>query len=88
MLKYIHWVGVGGNEMLKILRVLLSVIVIMLGSYSLITQNFEVMPYTFIILGMLFLITGSLELKAKREINAIISILAALFILFVAIYIF
>ena len=74
--------------MLKILRVLLSVIVIMLGSYSLITQNFEVMPYTFIILGVLFLITGSVELKAKREINAIISILAALFILFVAIYTF
>jgi len=53
-----------------------------LGSYSLITQNFEVMPYMFFILGMVFLITGSVELKAKRKTSAIISILATLFILF------
>ena len=45
------------------------------------------MTYTFVILGVLF-ITGSMELKAKRKIHAIISIIAALFILFVAIYIF
>lgn len=74
--------------MLKILRVLLSGIVILLGSYSLITRNFEVMPYIFLFLGVLFLITGSVELKAKRKINAIISILVAPIMFFVAIYTF
>ncbi len=74
--------------MLKILRALLSIIVIVLGSYSLITQNFEVMPYMFFILGMMFLITGGVELKAKRKTSAIISILATPFMFFVAIYTF
>ena len=74
--------------MLKILRALLSIIVIVLGSYSLITQNFEVKPYMFLILGMMFLITGSVELKAKRKTSAIISIFAAPFMFFVAIYTF
>ena len=74
--------------MLKILRALLSITVIVLGSYSLIAQNFEVMPYMFLILGIIFLITGSVELKAKRKTSAIISILATPFMFLVAMYTF
>lgn len=74
--------------MLKILRILLSVIAIVFGSYALITENFEVMPYALIVLGVLSLITGSVEIKAKRKTGGIISIIAAAFTLFVAIYTF
>lgn len=63
--------------MLKLLRILLSVIVIVLGSYVLITESFGIMPYLFLVIGVLSLITGGMELKAKRNTSAIISILAA-----------
>lgn len=76
----------GGNEMLKLLKILLSVTVIVLGSYSLITKNFNSMPFMLFVLGTLFLITGSAELKAKRRTNGIISLIAAAWLLFVAIY--
>ncbi len=79
---------VGGNGMLKTFRILLSIIVFGLASYSLITQNFEFMPYMLFALGVLSLITGITELKAERKTSAILSILAAAFVLFVAIYTF
>lgn len=72
--------------MLKILRLLLSVFVIVLGSYSLITKNFEFISYMLLAVGVLSLVTGSLELKAKRKTSAIISFLAAAFLIFVFIY--
>lgn len=74
--------------MLKTFRILLSIIVFGLASYSLITQNFEFMPYMLFALGVLSLITGITELKAERKTSAILSILAAAFVLFVAIYTF
>ncbi|WP_186673914.1 DUF3953 domain-containing protein [Sporosarcina sp. BP05] len=74
--------------MLKILRVILSVIVIALAGYGLITKNFEFMPYMMFFLGVFILVMGVLELQAKRTTNAIITILGSAFILFVAIYTF
>ena len=72
--------------MLKILRIILSVIVMALAGYSLITKNFEFMSYMMFFVGVLMLVTGVAELQAKRKINAISSILAATFLFFVAIY--
>ncbi|WP_186673750.1 DUF3953 domain-containing protein [Sporosarcina sp. BP05] len=74
--------------MLKISRVILSVIVIALAGYGLITKNFEFMPYMMFFLGAFILVMGVLELQAKRMTNAIISFLGSAFILFVAIYTF
>ncbi|QNK89589.1 DUF3953 domain-containing protein [Sporosarcina sp. FSL K6-1540] len=74
--------------MLKILRIILSVIVMALAGYSLITKNFEFMSYMMFFLGVLMLVTGVAELQAKRKTNAISSILAAAFLFFVAIYTF
>ena len=74
--------------MWKILRIISSVIAFALAGYSLITKNFEFMPYMLLFLSVFVLVTGFLELKAKRKTSAIISILAAAFGFFVAIYTF
>ncbi len=74
--------------MLKILRIILSVIVMALAGYSIITKNFEFMPYMMFFVGVSMLVTGVAEFQAKRKSNAIPSILAAAFLFFVAIYTF
>ncbi|QOV11190.1 DUF3953 domain-containing protein [Viridibacillus arvi] len=77
-----------GELMLKILRIISLVIAFALAGYSLITKDFKFMPYMLLFISVSSLVTGLLELKAKRKISAIISILAAAFGFFVAIYIF
>ena len=74
-------------SILKILKVILSVIVIALAGYGLITKNFEFMPYMIFFLGVFMLVTGASELQAKKK-SAIFFILAAVFLFFVAIYTF
>jgi hypothetical protein len=78
----------GGEKVLKVVRIILSVIVIALAGYGLINKNFEFMSLTMLFLGMSILVTGLLELQAKRKSSAVIFILASAFILFVAIYTF
>lgn len=72
--------------MLKIVRMISSFIAFALAGYSLITNNFEYMPYMLFFLGVSVLVTGVLELKAKRKTSAIISFLAVAFTFFVVIY--
>ena len=74
--------------MLRVLRITSLVIGMALAGYSLITKNFEFMPYMMFFVGVLMLVTGVAELQAKRKPNAISSILAAAFLFFVAIYTF
>ena len=74
--------------MLNTIRVLLGIIVIVLSINSLINKNYDFIHLTLFALGVLTLITGIVEFKAKRKTNAIISILAAAFVIFVTIYIF
>ena len=71
--------------MLKVLRIILSVIVIGLAVYGKITNNFEFMPYMMFFMGLLMLVTGVSELQAKRKTSAICIFLAAAFLFFVAI---
>ena len=73
---------------MKILRLFLSAAVIALSGYSLITKNFEYMPYILLFLGVLGLVMGVSEIQAKRKVSAILSFLAASFACFVAIYTF
>jgi len=72
---------IGETEKLKILKVILSVIVIALAGYGLITKNFEFMPYMMLFLGVFMFVTGVAELQAKRKTNAISLILAAAFLI-------
>ena len=71
---------------IKLLRIVLSILIIVMASYCLITSNFGLMPYLLMILGVNSFITGSTELQAKRKTNAVISFLAGAFAFFVGIY--
>ncbi|AKO92109.1 DUF3953 domain-containing protein [Priestia filamentosa] len=68
--------------MLKGLRVFLSVIVVILSGYSLLTQSFKVMPYSMLLLSALILVTGLIELqKNKKEFWGYLCIVVSLFAL-------
>jgi Protein of unknown function (DUF3953) len=70
------------TEMLKGLRVFLSVIVVMLSGYSLLTQSFKLMPYSMLLLSALILVTGFIELqKNKKEFWGYVCIVVSLFAL-------
>jgi hypothetical protein len=68
--------------MLKGLRVFLSVIVVILSGYSLLTQSFKLMPYSMLLLSALILVTGFIELqKNKKEFWGYLCIVVFLFAL-------
>ncbi|MFJ5625103.1 DUF3953 domain-containing protein [Peribacillus loiseleuriae] len=71
--------------MLKILRIVLSVIVFALAGYSLITKNFEFIPYMMLFLGANVLVTGLIELqKDQKGVWGYMYIIASLFPLYVS----
>lgn len=74
--------------LLKVMRIIFSVIGAGLGAYALITDNFQVMPFMLFSLGAMMLVTGISELQEKRKTMAIISFLSAAFALFVCVYTF
>ena len=61
--------------MLKILRIILSIITIGLSGFSLITQNFEYTPYLMLSLGATMLVMGLIELKKTKKNFGDISVL-------------
>ncbi|MCM3537307.1 DUF3953 domain-containing protein [Priestia endophytica] len=68
--------------MLKGLRVFLSVIVVILSGYSLLTQSFKLMPYSMLLLSALILVAGFIELqKNKKEFWGYLCIVVSLFAL-------
>ncbi|WP_019392389.1 DUF3953 domain-containing protein [Priestia filamentosa] len=72
--------------MLKRLRIFLSVIVLILSVYSLITQNFKLMPYSMFLLSAMILVTGLIELKKdKKEFWGYVCIIVSLFAVYVSI---
>lgn len=72
--------------LIKIIRVILGIIVIVLSGYSLLTKNFELMPYLMLFLGSLILTTGVIELQKDRKgFWGYMSIIVSLFIFFVSI---
>jgi hypothetical protein len=72
--------------MLKILRIILSIITMGLSVFSLITKNFEYMPYLMLSLGATMLVTGLIELqKNSKEFWGFFGIVASLFAFYVAI---
>ncbi len=53
----------GGKNLLKVLRIILSISVVTLGSYSLITRKFDLLPHSLV--GILTLVLGLIELKRQ-----------------------
>ena len=70
---------------MKIVRVILAIVVIVLSSYSLITET-DLMPYCLFILGALILMTGLSELQKDRKgFWGYMNIVISFFIFFVSI---
>ncbi|MGF9975859.1 DUF3953 domain-containing protein [Viridibacillus arvi] len=71
---------------MKKLRIILSVIVIALAGYSLITKNFEFMSYLMFFLGAFMLVMGLDELqKDRKRFEGYMCIIVSMFIFFVSI---
>ncbi|MGW6298983.1 DUF3953 domain-containing protein [Peribacillus butanolivorans] len=72
--------------MLKILRIVFSIIVLILSGYGLITKNFELSSYMIFFLGALMLVTGLAELqKDRKRFWGYMSIIVSLYAFFVSI---
>lgn len=69
--------------MLKIIRIIFGIIAVSLAVYSLITQNFFMIPYMLFFLGGMFLIVG---LQERKKSKSIVFFLVAGFNIFVSIY--
>ncbi|MDM5360718.1 DUF3953 domain-containing protein [Peribacillus sp. ACCC06369] len=66
-------------------RVILAIVVIVISSYSLITEA-ELMPYYMLFLGALILVTGFAELQKDRKgFWGYMNIVISLFVFFVSI---
>ncbi|MEJ9228795.1 DUF3953 domain-containing protein [Peribacillus butanolivorans] len=72
--------------MLKILRIVFSIIVLILSGYGLITENFELSSYMIFFLGALMLVTGLAELqKDRKRFWGYMCIIVSLYAFFVSI---
>ena len=71
---------------MKITRFILALIVIALSSYSLISNNFESMPFMMLFLGAFMLVSGLSELqKDRKRFEGYMFIVVSIFIFFVSI---
>lgn len=73
------------NRLLKILRLIFSILTVVFAGYSLITGNHEVMPYMMLFMGAMFLVMGIDEILESRKTLGIISLIVAVFIFYVAV---
>ncbi|MFK9094289.1 DUF3953 domain-containing protein [Bacillus salipaludis] len=71
--------------MLKLLKIILSVIVISLAGYGLINENFEFQPYMMLFFGLGMLVMGIEEFQKGQKGYGWLSIVVFIFILFVSI---
>jgi hypothetical protein len=70
----------------KLLRLILTIIVVALSVFGLITESNEVIPYLMLLLGVSMLVTGLFELqKDKKGFWGYMGIVVSLFLFFVAI---
>ncbi|TMU83546.1 DUF3953 domain-containing protein [Bacillus sp. BHET2] len=71
--------------MLKILHIILSISVISLAGYGLITGNFKFQPYMMLFLSLTMLVMGLREFQKGQKGYGWLSIVVSIFILFVSI---
>ncbi|MEH7299926.1 DUF3953 domain-containing protein [Neobacillus drentensis] len=75
----------GVRRMLKIIRIILSIIVMVGGIYGLITSNNAMLPYMMGLLGVISFIWGITELHNKQKAKGIFYFITAAFVIFVVI---
>lgn len=71
--------------MLRFLQIILSIIVMSLAGYGMITENFEFQPYMMLFLGLTMLVMGLREFRKGQKGFGSLSIVVCIFILFVSI---
>ncbi|KOO41872.1 YczI family protein [Priestia koreensis] len=74
--------------MLKIFQIVLSIMVVSLATYGLITEDFRFQSYMFLSLSLVMLVIGVREFKKGKKSIGWLNIVAFVFILFVSIKIF
>ena len=74
--------------LLKILHILFAVLTFGLALFGLITQNFNYQHFMVLSMGLMLLVMGLKELRKKKKASAYLIMLAAAFVLFVAINVF
>ncbi|MFV8830073.1 DUF3953 domain-containing protein [Alkalihalobacterium sp. APHAB7] len=76
----------GGETLLKVLRLIFLILIVTLGGYMLLNPNFDLMPYLLYLLGVFSFVLGLIELKKDRKsFGGYVNISASAFIIFVAI---
>jgi hypothetical protein len=70
---------------LKISRIILSVIVVLISGYILITQNFDLNPLMGLFIAGLLLVVGISEFQKEQKLYGYLLIIVTLFVLFVSI---
>lgn len=71
------------KTLLTILRVLLSIIVVAIAGYGLMTQNFEFQAYMFLFLGLVMLVSGIQEFQKDKKLMGWLLIAVFAFLQFV-----
>lgn len=71
--------------MLKFLRIILSITVISLAGYGLITENFKFQPYMMLFLGLSMLVMGLREFQKGQKGYGWLGIVVFIFTIFVSI---
>lgn len=69
--------------MLKIIHVILSIIVLGLALFELITNDYQMMPIMMFFLGALMLVLGIRELQKEKRKTGVLSVIVSLFVFFV-----
>ncbi|WP_332633765.1 DUF3953 domain-containing protein [Halalkalibacter flavus] len=70
---------------MKIIKTILAIIVISLSAYSLITDEYIILPYTLLLLGLMLLVIRITEIQEKRKVTGVFSFLSSGFVLYVSI---
>ncbi|MBG9545574.1 hypothetical protein ABE29_23315 [Cytobacillus firmus] len=72
---------------MKIVRIVLSVIIIPLALYMLITNNFEWMPFNLYLLSLFMMVMGTDEFIKGRKKYGYLIVAVSFFMVFIAFYI-
>ncbi|WOV83279.1 DUF3953 domain-containing protein [Sporosarcina jeotgali] len=67
---------------MKITGLALSAIVLFLGIYTLVTDNYSVMPYFQLFVGLLFLFLGLIQFRENHKVLGIFLLVASAFTLY------
>jgi hypothetical protein len=78
----------GGDELLKNLHIILSITVISLAGYGLITRDFKFQPYMMLLLSLTMLVMGIREFQKGNKGYGWLGIVTFLFVFFVSIQTF